>query len=555
MLSQLHVRQFAIVKELHIDFRPGMTAITGETGAGKSIALDALGLCLGARADAGMVRPGAEKSDISAVFDLRDNTTAQDWLRQQDLDLDDSHECILRRTLSSEGRSKAYINGAPATVTQLKELGQRLVNIHGQHEHQLLSQPEHQLHLLDQYAKHKPLLDNVRQYWQHWQTLTRKARQSRDQQSQLHARQQLIHYQVEELRDFNLKDGEFEQVEQDHQRMANASTLRDEAAFGINCLYDGEHNNAYSLVQTVIERLRAQTSVDPALQPTVDILTQASVHIEEAVHELRHYQDDIDVDGDNLQQLEQRLTTAMHLAKKHQINAEQLPRLQHELEQELASIQQQYADCEGLDEAIEEARQHYQQAAQKLSKSRSQAARQLSKSVIHSMQALNMSAARFDVQTNSDMQHAGATGIDHLQFMVSANPGQPLQPLHKVASGGELSRISLAIQVITANQSNTPTLMFDEVDVGVSGPTAATVGSLLRRLGETNQVICVTHLPQVAAKAHQQMRVEKLHLKDSTETRMTVVSGDERVIELARLLGGDIISDKTMANAQELLAS
>lgn len=555
MLTQLHVRQFAIVKELHVDFRAGMTAITGETGAGKSIALDALGLCLGARAEAAMVRPGAEKADISAVFDLRGNLPAQSWLREQDLDSDDSHECILRRTLGKEGRSKGYINGAPVAVNQLKALGQLLVNIHGQHEHQLLSLPEHQLHLLDQYASHPTLLSEVNQHWQNWQQLRRQARQSHEQREQLNARQQLIHYQVEELREFNLQAGEFEQIEQDHQRLANASTLRDEAAFGINCLYDGEHNNAYSLVQAVIDRLSAQTSVDPTLQPTVDMLNQASVLIDEAVRELRHYQDDIDVDGDSLNQLERRLTTAMQLAKKHQTGAAQIPQLQQELEEELASILQQHANCEGLDEAIEQARQQYQQAAQRLSKSRTQAARQLSKSVSDSMRALNMPAARFDVQINTDTRHASAQGSDQLHFMVSANPGQPLQPLSKVASGGELSRISLAIQVITANQASTPTLMFDEVDVGVSGPTAATVGSLLRRLGETSQVICVTHLPQVAAKAHQQMRVEKIHHKQSTETRMTLVAGDERVTELARLLGGDVISDKTLANAQELLAS
>lgn len=555
MLIQLQIRHFAIVKELTIDFQSAMTAITGETGAGKSIALDALGLCLGDRAEASMVRAGADKAEISAVFDVKQNAPAQNWLKEHELEVDDNHDCILRRTLSKEGRSKAYINGAPVPLSSLKHLAPLLVNIHGQHEHQLLSQPEHQLTLLDQYANHSLQLETLQNHWRSWQKLIREQRQLTQQAEQTKARQELIRYQVSELQEFALQEGEFEQIEQDHQRQANASSLRDESDFGINCLYDGEHNNAYSLVQAVIERLGAQASIDNQLQPIVSMLNDASVQIEEAVRELRHYHDAIDIDPSELEILDRRMSQAMQLAKKHQVSPQQLPALEASLKSELRSIDACNDKAEQMGEVIRKAESDYLKAAGIVSDNRKKAARDLSKSISASMQQLNMAAAKFEVNMVSNPSQASLKGIDNVQFLVSTNPGQPMQTLQKVASGGELSRISLAIQVITANRANTPTLMFDEVDVGVSGPTASTVGRLLRQLGSTNQVICVTHLPQVAAKAHQQMRVEKIHSKDSTHTNMILVQGEERVIELARLLGGDEVSEKALANAQDLLAS
>ncbi len=555
MLTQLQVRHFAIVENIHIDLKKGMTAITGETGAGKSIALDALGLCLGTRAEASMVRPGADKAEIIAVFDIRSNQTAKEWLLAQELDSEDNSECILRRTLSKEGRSKAYINGVPSPLNLLKDIGASLVNIHGQHEHQLLSQPEQQLRLVDQYADQKLVLQQVADAWRDLQQLKRQKKQLDQDLEQLKSRQQLIRYQVTELQEFNLLPGEFESIEEEHQRQANASTLQDEAAFGINCLYDGEHNNAYSLVQAVIERLSQQVSLDPRLQPCIDLLSEASVQVEEAVRELRQYQDGVEVDGDTLAQLEQRMTQALQLAKKHHITPAELPNLRATLEQELAQIDSSNEQADNIDSLVAAARESYLAAATELSQHRQHAAEELSAAIAQSMQQLNMPAARFEVDIQADKKYASSLGIDAVQFKVSANPGQPLQALQKVASGGELSRISLAIQVITANRASTPTLMFDEVDVGISGPTASTVGRLLRELGERTQVICVTHLPQVAAKAHQQLRVEKQHFADSTKTTMTPVQGDERVVELARLLGGDQVTDKALANAQDLLAS
>lgn len=553
MLTQLHVRHFAIVKDLSIELKAGMTAITGETGAGKSIALDALGLCLGARAEASMVRNGADKAEISAVFDIHSNAPAQAWLAEHELNIDE--DCILRRTLTVEGRSKGYINGAPVPMAMLKTLGRMLVNIHGQHEHQLLSNSDHQLQLLDQFGDHTALVTQVRQAWQQWQSLRKEQRQLQEEADQLQARRQLISYQVNELQTFALQPDEFTQIESDHQRLANASTLRDEAAFSLNSLYDGEHNNAFSLVQAVLERLAAQQHLDSQLTPIVDLLGEAGVQIEEAVRELRHYHDDIDIDSEQLQVVEDRMTAAMQLAKKHQVAPEQLPALQAELEEELAQISACHERADNLQDELNAVEQAYHKQAEKLSQSRKKAAAQLNKRITASMRELNMQAGVFEAALHSDTSFASAVGSDQLQFRVTTNPGQPMQPLNKIASGGELSRISLAIQVATADQASTPTLMFDEVDVGVSGPTAATVGKLLRHLGASSQVICVTHLPQVAAKAHQQMCVQKSHSKNSTETTMILVQGDDRVVELARLLGGDAISDKAMANAQDLLAS
>ena len=555
MLIQLQVRHFAIVEHIDIELKKGMTAITGETGAGKSIALDALGLCLGVRAEASMVRPGADKAQIYAVFDIQKNAKAQQWLREHELDVDDNHECILRRTISKEGRSKAYINGTTCPLSLLKGLSALLVNIHGQHEHQLLSHPEHQLQLLDQFASHTQLLERVRERWQTWQQLRREKKRLDDTREQLAANKQLIQYQVGELQEFSLQPDEYEQIEQDHQRQANASSLRDESAFALNSLYDGEHNNAYSLVQMVIDRLQQQLTVDQRLQPTVDLLLEAGVQIEEAVRELRHYHEDIDVDGESLNDLEQRMTRAIQLAKKHQVSPHQLPALQAELESQLRTIQNSSDQADEIDTRVDEAKEQYLLAARELSKSRIAAAKLIGDDISLSMHQLNMPAARFEVSVVNDAKYASSLGTDSINFLVSANPGQPLQPLQKVASGGELSRISLAIQVITANRSDTPTLMFDEVDVGISGSTAATVGKLLRQLGEQTQVICVTHLPQVAAKAHQQMRVEKEHTADSTRTSMTWVQGHERVVELARLLGGDTVTETALANAEDLMVS
>lgn len=371
----------------------------------------------------------------------------------------------------------------------------------------------------------------------------------------MESRLQLLSYQVSELNEFALADGEFDELEQQHKRLANSAALVEDSAFALNAIYEGEHNNAYSLLQSALSRLEQQLDTDPNLAETVRMLSEASVQVEEAARELRHYQDNIELDDEQLVLAERRVTQAVQLARKHQLEPRQLYAHHQQLLTELEQLETSQAESADIDERVDQAARAYRDAALKLSASREKAANELSERIAKSMQQLNMPHGRFVIEVNHQTQ-APATrlGTDEICFTVTTNPGQPLQALAKIASGGELSRISLAIQVITASQLVTPTLMFDEVDVGVSGATAATVGKLLRQLGESNQVICVTHLPQVAAKAHQQLRVDKITDGASTETTMVRLDQDDRVIELARLLGGDEITAATKANAAELLA-
>ncbi len=553
MLNQLCVRNFAIVDDLTVDFQPGMSAITGETGAGKSIALDALSLCLGARREAGFLREGADKAEISASFNIHSLPVVKQWLEARELDADD--ECLLRRTITAEGRSKAYINGAPVPVALLKEVGSHLVSLHGQHDHHQLMKQDHQLVLLDQYANHTNLLAEVDKQWRTWQQLLKEERTLQQAAEQQIARRQLIEYQVNELNEFSLKAGDYEQLEKEHKRLANTSSLQDDSAFAINTLFDGEHNNAYSLLESVVARLRAHQDIDTRLVPILTLLDEASVQVEEAVRELRHYQDGLDSDPAALAEADDRLGVAMQLARKHKIAPQQLHELHQELVAELEGLSASSERLEQLGTEIKTAFKNYQTVAGKLSASRVKAGKSLDQKVIETMKQLNMPGGLFitRIDTNAE-QHSSRTGIDQVIFEVSVNAGQKPQALQKVASGGELSRISLAIQVLTAEQDGLPTLVFDEVDVGVSGPTAATVGRLMRRLGESNQVICVTHLPQVAARAHHQIQVSKSTKKGATYTSMETLTEEQRVNELARLLGGDTITANTLANAQELLA-
>lgn len=554
MLSQLTVRNFAVVKSLDIEFHNGMTAITGETGAGKSIALDALSLCLGSRADANWVRPWQEKAEISAVFTLAADSPAYQWLISNEFDTDE--DCVLRRVIQRDGRSKAWINGTPVPLSQQKSLAPLLVNIHGQHEHQLLLKEDHQLSLLDSYARHQHLLDKVQEDYRNWASVEKQYQHYQQQKEELEAQRQLLEYQVNELNEFALTDGEFEELDQKHKRLSNSKVLLEAGVFALNALYEGEHNNAAGLVQSASQRLEEAAEMDTALTPINQLLQQAKVHIEEAALELRQYQDDLELDPGELQIVEERLSTAINLAKKHQIPGAELSQQHKKLISELNSLEQAGEHAEQLDEERQQARKTYRDSAQKLSNSREQAAKELSQKISQSMHELNMPHGRFVIQVEHDASaRATRLGTDQVDFLVTTNPGQPIQSLNKVASGGELSRISLAIQVMTATQKTVPTMMFDEVDVGVSGPTAAIVGSMLQKLGKTSQVICVTHLPQVAAKAHHQLQVSKTTDGAETETAVTALSNEQRVIELARLLGGDKVTDMAKANAKELLAS
>lgn len=551
MLAHLSVNNFAIVKSLQLELSTGMTTITGETGAGKSIAIDALGLCLGGRAEASMVRQGEDKTEVSAAFLLENNLHATRWL--EDNDLLDGNECILRRTITKEGRSRAFINGSPVPLSQLKSLGQLLINIHGQHAHHQLMKSEYQLAMLDQYAGHLNLLKNTRQCYQIWRQTDNHLKQLKENSAANLAQKQLLEYQIKELDELALGEEEFEQLEQEHKRLSNSSELASTCQQAIDLIYEGEEINVLGLLQTANHSLLQLAELDPKLAELPNLLAEAIIQLEETNNELRNYLDGIDVDPAQIAYIEERFTKVMSVARKHHIAPNDL---YHHHQDLLAQIESLDCSDEKLDELEQEVATRYQQffeSAEKLSKSRHRYAKELNTLITNSMHELSMEKAQFCIEIDSNQQHPSPLGLDLVTFVVSTNPGQPLQPIAKVASGGELSRISLAIQVITAQKVDTPSLIFDEVDVGISGPTAAIVGKMLRTLGQSTQVLCVTHLPQVAGCGHQQLFVAKQTIEGKTETQMRLLTEEQRVAELARLLGGSTITESTLANAKELL--
>ncbi|CAG9297532.1 DNA repair protein RecN [Celerinatantimonas diazotrophica] len=551
MLTQLTVQNFAIVRFLELDLSSGMTTITGETGAGKSIAIDALGLCLGDRAEAAMVRPREKRAEVSARFDIHQNLAAQTWLL--DNQLDSSGECILRRVVTHEGRSKAYINATPVPVSQLKHLGAKLVAIHGQHAHHQLLKPTEQLRIIDSYSRHQNQLEQVAQAFQQWQSLRHEKDRLLTQQASQQSRQQLLEYQVQELDEFALQPEEYQQLDQQHKRLSNSSELLDGCQQLAMLFSQDDEVNVLAMLSQGSKKLSELLEYEPTLQSAYDLIQEAIIQVEEASHQLSHSADQFDVDPEEFAQLEQRLSTSLDLARKHQVSPEQLPDLHLKLAEELAQMASMDELLKQIDEQITTSWQSYQSVAARLSQSRQRQAKQLSHLLEKSIRQLSMPKAKCQLEIISDPEHPSPNGWDKAELLVTTNPGQPLQPLNKVVSGGELSRISLAIQVICAENIQVPTLIFDEIDVGISGPTAAIVGQMLRLLGQTNQVLCVTHLPQVAGNGHQQLRVSKKQQKQSTETTMDVLNGDQRVEELARLLAGDEITEVTLANARELL--
>tara|TARA_R110001583_G_scaffold315_3_gene2880 strand:+ start:9413 stop:11107 length:1695 start_codon:yes stop_codon:yes gene_type:complete len=564
MLLQLNIQNFAIVKSLDIDWQSGMTTITGETGAGKSIAIDALGLCLGDRATTNVVRPNCKKAELAATFEIQNNISAQQWLSQHDLLLESSSECILRRVISAEGRSKAYINGSQVPLVQLKEVGQLLINIHGQHDHQLIVKSSQQCKLLDEYADHKSALDEVKHYYQQWHKLNKELTLLQQNKQQREAQQQLLQYQVNELNEFSLQIGEFETLESDYKRHANAQDLLDTTLQALQTLAEDENFNVLDSLRHCSENISSLARLDSSLNNVATILNDSFLQIEEASADLKHYYQELELDPQAYAMIEDRYSTALQLAKKHSLSPESLVSFHQELTQELAAISNDESRIDSVIEEIAKTEQNYQDCALVLTTSRKEAAETLSQLISQSMQELNMPHGKFHICIDSTNNHSrnssipaniSANGVDKIDFQVSINPGQALEAMNKVASGGELSRISLAMQVILADKIVTPTLIFDEVDVGISGPTAAMVGSKLQQLAKNTQVICVTHLPQVACKGHQQFIVSKLTDGEHTETKVTELSEQSRIQEIARLLAGDKISEHSLANAKELLAS
>lgn len=553
MLAQLTISNFAIVRELEIDFQSGMTAITGETGAGKSIAIDALGLCLGGRAEADMVRAGATRTDLCARFSLKDTPAALRWLEENQLE--DGRECLLRRAISSDGRSRGFINGTAVPLSQLRELGQLLIQIHGQHAHQLLVKPEYQKSLLDGYAGEYDLSRKMAEHYRLWHQSCRELAQHQQQSQERAARAELLQYQLKELNEFNPQAGEYEQIDEEYKRLANSGQLLTTSQHALAILADGEEVNLQSQLYTARQLVTELAGMDSKLSGLLDMLEDASIQLTEASDELRHYCDRLEMDPNRLFELEQRLSRQISLARKHHVSPESLPQFHQSLLDEQQQLDDQADSLETLNLAVTRHHKQAQESARELHARRVAYAHELGELITESMHSLSLPHGLFAIDVSFEEHHLTAEGADRVEFRVTTNPGQPLQPIAKVASGGELSRIALAMQVITARKMETPALIFDEVDTGISGPTAAVVGKLLRQLGESTQVMCVTHLPQVAGCGHHHFFVSKETDGAMTETRMQPLDKRARLQELARLLGGSEITRHALANAKELLAA
>lgn len=552
MIRELSVRNFAIITELVLPLGPGMTALTGETGAGKSLLVDALGLVLGDRGDASLIRHGRDRAEVSAVFEIGDNEPLFAWLRARDLERDG--ECVLRRIVSREGRSRGYINGCPVPIQMLREIGGYLVEIHGQHAHQSLLRPAIQRDLLDAYGTHGLLVNELSAAYQCWRQLGQELKTLTGTAGEQDARLALLRYQVEELEVFRPAPDELEQREQEQQQLAHAAELVQGAEAVVDLLYQNEQGAVYALLGQANRQLTQLQTIDPKLSSIAALVESAAIQVEEAVGELRRYLSAANIDPERLTWVEERLSGFYELARKHQVPASELPGLVERLASELA-------DLETLDTRLDSLKQEFAGALEKcralsarLSGARAKAAAELEQGVTQAMQTLAMPGGCFKATLVSlQGRDFSSHGAEQIEFQVSTNPGHPPGPLNKVASGGELSRIGLAIQILTSQCGGVAAQVFDEVDTGIGGAVAETVGARLQELGEQRQVLCVTHLPQVAAQAHAHIRISKHHGAETAAVELVKLSKDERVEEVARMLGGKAITERSRAHAHEML--
>lgn len=551
MLKHLHIRDFAVIEELEIAFEPGLTVFTGETGAGKSIIVDALGLVLGDRADSTVIRSQCDSTEITAIFNSPDDPAVHALLEEQGISHDD--ELMLRRVINRDGRSRAYINGSSIPAQLLRDLGERMVDIHGQHDHQSLLKYDVQRELLDDYARHTALLEQVRMVWTKWSSAnTEIARLSgHDQDRDAHL--SLLQYQVRELEALHPEPAEISALMEEHSRLANASRLLESCQRV--CQQLSEDDLAlHAQIHRAIHELQNLLHFDPALNPIVAMLDSAAIQIDEGAGELRRYLDNLDLDPNRLQAVEERLGALHDIARKHKVRPEGLAAHLLTLKTELQNLESSSEHLAELERAREQALIAYRRSATELHDSRLLAAGRLAQEIEGKLKELGMPGGRFAIEVEAvERESPQQEGMDRIEFQVSINPGQALQPLSKVASGGELSRISLAIQVIGSKDKGLPTLIFDEVDSGIGGGVAEIVGKLLHGLARHHQVLCVTHLPQVASQGDQHLQVNKSTHAQTTLTRIMQLDKEERIEEIARMLGGLKITEQSRAHAREML--
>lgn len=546
MLRTLHIRDFVIVEQTEIHFGPGFTVFSGETGAGKSILIDALALALGERGDVSVLREGAARADITAVFDTPPALRA--WLAEREIDADD--ELALRRVIDAQGRSRAYINGTPATVAQLRELGDSLVDIHGQHAHQSLMRPEAQRDLLDAHGGHGELRQGVAQAWKQWRALARQLELAEKDAAGLAAERERLLWQVDELDRLGLAPDEWDALQSEHTRLSHSQSLLDGATQILDAL-DGEGDSAHHRLTAANQRIQQMLRHDTGLQGIYDELESARIAISEAVSDLNNYVSRVDLDPRRLADVEARLSAVFETARKFRTEPEALCALRDSLHAELSALQAA-ADIDALRAQAQAAQAQYDAAAAKLTTARRKVAKDLGKQVTQAMQTLAMQGGKFEPTLAAAAP--SAHGNEHVEFLVAGHAGTTPRPLAKVASGGELSRISLALSVIASRAARVPTLIFDEVDSGVGGAVAEAVGKLLRELGERHQVLCVTHLPQVAACGNNQFLVSKTESRGTTRSRIEELDDGARVEEIARMLGGIKLTATTREHAREMLA-
>ena len=550
MLNHIRIRNFAIIDHLDLDFKNKLTTLTGETGAGKSILLGALGLLLGDRADSDSVRAGSSKAEISAEFDISKLNHVKEWLTDKELDADG--DCLLRRRLSADGRSRAFINGSPVPLQDMRQLGEMLVDIHGQHEHQSLMKPDMQRQLLDDYAQHAKLLIDIKTVFNDWNIKKEKLNELQTACKDKNDRLDLLRYQVTELEDLSLAEGETEKLQNEHLTLANADQLSDNTASALDALYDAEDTSIHLQLSKEVSKIEDMISTDDSLSPAFEMLSEAMVQIEESASLLRDYKDNLNSDPQRFEEVETRLGIIHDLSRKHHVDPDQLINLSNALSAELNELDNADENLSQLETAVEKLAKKYNTLAKKLSDSRIKTSIELNKQISESMQTLGMSGGRFEIQITIK-EKPSSNGQDQIEYMVSTNTGQPFKALAKTASGGELARISLAIQMITAQQGRIPTLIFDEVDSGVGGGIAEIVGKHLRLLGESRQVFCITHLPQVASQAHHHMQVYKHSDGKETRTEIIPLEMEQRVDEISRMLGGLEITQQTIDHARDML--
>jgi len=554
MLVHLTVRDFAIVDHLELSIQAGMTVMTGETGAGKSILVDALSLILGERSSSSMVRTGSGRAEVGAIFDISHQPTIQKWLQRQELDDDNESECILRRSVTADGRTRAQINGRPASIQTLRELGDQLVDIHGQHAHQSLIKSTIQMDIIDSYVGNSATRKRIAHIYSEWKKKNDEIALHIENSKDKDARLEWMRFQLEELKDLNLKQGEMDALDEEHQRLSHAAEITTACHTILDRIDGNSDQTAIIQIDTSLRLLDGIHGYDKRLKEIYTFFDTAVIHLKEGADALRQYINGLEVDEERLQQTESRLAVIHDIARKHRVQPEELTVLFDKLEKEINQIEYNASQFMALNQQRIELQKKYQTLALQLREARIRVGIEFANEVTANLQRLGMPGGKMEIQVLPlDENLLTPTGSDEIVFRISTNPGQPAKPLAQVASGGELSRIALAIQVIASTGTGIPTLIFDEVDAGIGGQVAEIVGKRLRQIGQTRQVLCITHLPQVASQANHHIKIQKHVDRNSTTTHLVSLVGKKRIQEIARMLGGVKITDRTLAHAQEMI--